>query len=85
MEVQKTPAEIAFDKKTPQEILFERAQKAKGNKYTYSFIPAKVFDRAIVTLPIKNYTSSNGRTCASFYYFDIKFIRQPPSNIISTK
>jgi hypothetical protein len=30
MQVQKTPAEMAFDKKTPDEILFERAQRATG-------------------------------------------------------
>jgi hypothetical protein len=55
-------------KKTPDEILFERAQRAKGNGYKYSYVPAKVFDRAVASLPIKNYTSSNGRTYASFYY-----------------
>jgi len=85
MKVQKTPAEIAFDKKTPDEILFDRAQRAKGNGYKYSYVPAKVFDMAVASLPIKNYTSSNGRTYASFYYFDVQVIRQPPSNISSTK
>lgn len=85
MQAQKTPAEIEFDKKTPQEILFERAQKAKGNKYTYSFIPAKVFDRAVNTLAVKNFVSAVGNSFAQFEYFDIIFKRQPPSNISSTK
>ena len=33
--------------KTPAEILFEKAQKAKGNKYAYSFVSAKVFDLSL--------------------------------------
>ena len=71
--------------KTPSEILFDKAQKAKGNKYTYDFVSAKVFDKAIQTLPIQNYVSAKGSAYASFYYFDMQFKRQPPSNISSTQ
>ena len=71
--------------KTPAEMLFERAQYAKGNKYTYSFVSAKVFDKAVQTLPVQDYVSAKGSTYASFYYFDMQFKRQPPSNISSTK
>lgn len=71
--------------KTPSEILFERAQYAKGNKYSYAFVSAKVFDKAVQTLPIQNYVSAKGGAYASFQYFDMQFKRQPPSNISSTK
>ena len=71
--------------KTPSEILFDKAQKAKGNKYRYTFVSAKVFDKAVQTLPVKNYVSAKGGAYASFYYFDMQFKRQPPSNISSTK
>lgn len=71
--------------KTPAEILFEKAQKAKGNKYAYSFVSAKVFDKSVQTLPVQSYVSAKGSTYASFCYFDMQFKRQPPSNISSTK
>lgn len=71
--------------KTPAEILFDKAQYAIGNEYTYAFISAKVFDKAIQTLPVQNYVSANGSAYASFYYFDVQFKRQPPPNISSTK
>ena len=71
--------------KTPVEILFDKAQKAKGNKYAYAFVSAKVFDKAVQTLPIQNYVSAKGSAYASFFYFDVQFKRQPPSNISSTK
>ena len=58
--------------KTPAEMLFERAQYAKG-------------DKAVQTLPVQDYVSAKGSTYASFYYFDMQFKRQPPSNISSTK
>lgn len=71
--------------KTPSEILFDKAQKAKGNKCTHSFVSAKVFDKAVQTLPVQNYVSAKGSAYASFHYFDMQFKRQPPSNILSTQ
>lgn len=71
--------------KTPAEILFDKAQYAKGNKYAHSFVSAKDFDKAVQTLPIQNYVSAKGSAYASFYYFDVQFKRQPPSNISSTQ
>ena len=71
--------------KTPAEILFEKAQKAKGNNCAYSFVSAKVFDKAVQSLPVQNYVSAIGSAYASFQYFDMQFKRQPPSNISHTK